>query len=313
MPTPGGWYPDPSTPGQLRYWDGNQWTAHTHPGAGAVQPPPATAPPQPSPPPQPAQPPPPPQPPPSVARMPDGTPVGRQYAGPPHQGYAPRPPSRLRRPWWQRPWAIIVAAILAIIVIAAAASSGSKDSGSNDSKSAGNDQSTSSTDGSSPQKEKSTNKDCGTTATADCTPRVGSNGQVRVDALYWQVTGAQTAKSIGDASIGLDEKASGTYLIVKLKVRSDKNESATLTNDVIKLDAGGTTYDPDSDGTVAAIGQGEEPLFLKDIGPDSTVESEVVFDVPDKVLNKKLYVRFNELGFGPGHGFIKLPAPTVRQ
>lgn len=32
--TPAGWFPDPNMPGQLRYWDGADWTAHVQPGGG---------------------------------------------------------------------------------------------------------------------------------------------------------------------------------------------------------------------------------------------------------------------------------------
>ncbi|MDX2852000.1 phospholipid scramblase-related protein [Actinacidiphila glaucinigra] len=37
--TPAGWYPDPhGTQNLLRYWDGSQWTEHTHPGGAQVPP-----------------------------------------------------------------------------------------------------------------------------------------------------------------------------------------------------------------------------------------------------------------------------------
>jgi hypothetical protein len=52
---PPNWYPDPKGEAELRYWDGSQWTEHTHSGqpqAAPAQPPPAQAPPQQAPAPQ---------------------------------------------------------------------------------------------------------------------------------------------------------------------------------------------------------------------------------------------------------------------
>lgn len=149
---------------------------------------------------------------------------------------------------------------------------------------------------------------CGTKATDDCTPHVGSNGKVRVDALIWRLKSAKTADTIGDQQYGLGAKASGRFIIVKLKVHSDKDQSATLTDESIKLEVNGNTYDADNDGTVAAIGSGEQPFFLDTIGPDADRSGTVVFDVPKKVLKKKIEVRFNELGFGETHGYIQLPS-----
>ena len=45
---PANWYPDPRGEAELRYWDGSQWTEHTHSGqpqAAPAAPPPAQAPP----------------------------------------------------------------------------------------------------------------------------------------------------------------------------------------------------------------------------------------------------------------------------
>ncbi|MEU2211808.1 phospholipid scramblase-related protein [Streptomyces hygroscopicus] len=48
--TPAGWYADPQgPPNQLRWWDGAQWTAHTHPGQPGQAGPQQAAPPNPDP------------------------------------------------------------------------------------------------------------------------------------------------------------------------------------------------------------------------------------------------------------------------
>jgi hypothetical protein len=102
--------------------------------------------------------------------------------------------------------------------------------------------------------------DCGSEASDDCTPHVGANGSVRVDALVWKVKSAQQAASLGDQQYGLGEKADGVFVVVNLSVTSKKNESATLTDEAVQLEvAGGNTYKADSDGTIAAIGSGQEP------------------------------------------------------
>ncbi|MFN3602324.1 MAG: DUF4041 domain-containing protein [Dietzia sp.] len=45
MATPQGWFPDPNDSTILRWWDGNQWTRHTHPRAEEQQSPAAQTPP----------------------------------------------------------------------------------------------------------------------------------------------------------------------------------------------------------------------------------------------------------------------------
>jgi hypothetical protein len=69
---PPNWYPDPKGEAELRYWDGSQWTEHTHSGAAAAAqpaaPPPSVAPPAQAPP-------------------PSGPPAGAA----PQQAYAPAP------------------------------------------------------------------------------------------------------------------------------------------------------------------------------------------------------------------------------
>jgi Domain of unknown function (DUF4352) len=193
--------------------------------------------------------------------------------------------------------ALLVVSLGAFALISAGASSCSSSNGGSGS-SGGN------TSGGS---TKSSSAGCGTKATDNCTPHVGSHGTVTVDALEWRLISAKTAHTIGDPASGLGAKANGVFVIVKMKVHSKKTDSATLTSDVIKLEAKGKKYDTDSNGSTAAIGAGQQPFFLNTIGPDSDVTGTAVFDVPPAVLAKRPEIRVNELGFSPPHGYIALP------
>lgn len=166
-----------------------------------------------------------------------------------------------------------------------------------------------------PDKQAESNKDPEkpNNASEDYSPSVGPDDPVTVDGLVYRVTGAETAASIGDESIGTGEKADGVFVIVKLKVTSTKGESALMTDDTIKLEApGGPEYSADSEGSTAVLLEGgggdEEPFFLRDIQPETSTKGVIVFDVPKKVLTKSPKLRFKELGFGETHAFIELPS-----
>jgi hypothetical protein len=274
---PPGWYQDPEGPGQ-RYFDGAQWTEHR---SGVQQMPPAhQAPHQGGPPPI----------------------VGPTYA-------QPRPPKK------NNTWKWIVGGFVALVVVVVATNSGSgtstdkkKDAGSSNAQSG----SSSKTSEKAQQKAKGNeDPEKPNNASDDYTPHVAASGQVTVDGIVYSVSSVKQRESIGDSSIGLDEQASGTYLVVNMTAHSTKGQTETLTDDTFKVSYdGGPEYSADTDGTVALTMEGgsgsEEPFFLTDLQPDSDEKGAIVFDVPNAALGKKLELRINELGFGETHGFIRL-------
>lgn len=270
MDNPGaGWHPDPTGKHQVRYHDGQQWTAHVSTdGRQTSDPMPGTTGPVPAPP-----------------------------AGGGAKGKGGR---------WK--WAAGAIAALVVIVAIAGGSSDSSDHGSTTGTTSSTSTPSAAKDAEEGSAGSGADDGCGTKASSDCTPHLAADGVVRVDALLWRVRSARVTRTIGDQTYGLGAKANGRFLVVKVAVHSERDESVTLTDSTIKLEVDGNTYDPDLDGTVAAAGTSDEPFFLESLGPDSDDAGTVVFDVPAAVLKKpNIEVRFNELGFGDGHGYIALP------
>jgi hypothetical protein len=152
---------------------------------------------------------------------------------------------------------------------------------------------------------------------SDKAPRVAFGQTVRVDALIWDAVSVRTAKTLGDNEFGTGATADGMFVIVRLKVHSDRNQSADLSSagdhDLVELVGGGTTTKPSIEGETAyemAHDGGGTLDFTASISPDADKSGTVVFDVPESRLNGSLSLRFAELGFGSGHGFIRLPATT---
>lgn len=213
--------------------------------------------------------------------------------------------AKAERPWYKKK-RFIGGGLLALLVIGSIAG-GSSDSTNTASKSKPDAAlPAASSDAPAPA---SSDSSCTNKATDDCTPEVASNRAVRVDALTWSILGTRTTETLGNQQYGFGAKADDTFLVVTIKVKSNKDESATISDDSIKLEgSNGNSYSADSEGTIAAIGSGEDSLFFEELGPDQSHTSKVVFDVPQSVLDGGAKLRFNELGFGETHGYIELPA-----
>jgi hypothetical protein len=94
-PAPAGWYDDPSSSTQLRYWDGTVWTTQT-----ALKAPPE----------------------PAVTPTANGKPVAP--AGKTNPAAKPPKPiaTKTERPWYKRPWVLILGGLLGIGIIGSAVS-----------------------------------------------------------------------------------------------------------------------------------------------------------------------------------------------
>jgi hypothetical protein len=177
--------------------------------------------------------------------------------------------------------------VVVILVVIWIASSGSGSSSSTATTSAS----------STPSAHVSTNPRRPNEATGSYTPSVGPTHPVTVDGLVYKIEAAHTAAAIKDSVGDVLPATNGLFIVLRVRIHSDKADSAAF-NDNVRLTAAGQTYDPDGD---------FNSVVDNDVGSHATVSGNLIFDVPRGTLTHRPQLKLTELGFGDTKGYIALP------
>lgn len=269
---PAGWYPDAQR--EMRWWDGNRWTEHTQPTQ------------QPSPNPTQVE---------NSGQMNPATPSA-----------APVADLKESQPWYKKKRIILPAAVVALFVIVAALSSGGDENDpkivADTSASAGPSKAPAKKEAKAPAKKKPQKKPASKKAGSKSNPaKVGQT--VKLQGTQYTVKSAKTASTVGGEF--MQEKASGTYVVVTLTIENKKDETKTFSDSATKfIAANGKSYSTDTDATISSMGDNEQPLFLEEMQPDLPKTGKLVFDVPSSVVKGGL-LEVSDL-FGRGEAYINL-------
>lgn len=116
--------------------------------------------------------------------------------------------------------------------------------------------------------------------------------------MAYKVISAEPATEVGP-SFALT-KAKGTFLVLKIEVTNNANESALVDSSFFALKSGDKKYDADSTASLWANTQedgGNNSFFLESLNPDLTMSGIVVFDVSDSVATADNNVLVAQTGF----------------
>lgn len=116
----------------------------------------------------------------------------------------------------------------------------------------------------------------------------GVGDTLTLEGTSYTVTDAVTAKKVGEEFTEVE--ADGVFVIVKLTLENQKDEPATIVEDLVRLQGGnGKEYTTDFDAAIAF----DNPLLLaEEIQPELAKKVVAVYDVPKKaVKGAKLLVK----------------------
>lgn len=112
---------------------------------------------------------------------------------------------------------------------------------------------------------------------------IGIGEKLKVGKVEYIVNEVTSADNVGG---DYGKKPQGIYLIINVTVTNRGDESLSISDSFFNLLNDGKKFDSDSLAAVYANRDGQS-FFVNDINPDSTLTSNVVFDVSQKVIDSQ--------------------------
>jgi hypothetical protein len=222
-----------------------------------------------------------------------------------HPGHDPRAAAaaekayiKASRPWYKKKRWVIPMAIAVLMVIASMAG-GTGETTDGPQKVAGTSANAGNANASATKPSKSSVKgDAGSKSNP-----IAVGETVKLEGTQYTVKSVRKSPSVGDSFF--KEKADGVYVTVTLMIENKKSETKTFLDSAAKFVTNDNNkYATDNDGTIAVMGNGEEPLILADMQPDLPKTGKLVFDVPPSKIKGGL-LEVSDL-FGGGEAYIAL-------
>ncbi|MCO7237916.1 DUF4352 domain-containing protein [Aeromicrobium sp. CnD17-E] len=125
---------------------------------------------------------------------------------------------------------------------------------------------------------------------------------VSLEGTTYTVESVNAQSSVGGEFLA--QEANSIYVVVRLTIENTKDETKTFSESAAKFVApNGKKYLTDTDGTIAAAGNGQALIF-EDMQPDVPKTGVLVFDVPKNAV-KGRQLELSDL-FGRGEAYVDL-------
>ena len=174
---------------------------------------------------------------------------------------------KAKKPFYKKVW--FWALVVIVIAIGGIGGSGSDDS-SKDSKS-----SSSSSEVSQVESAKSSESSSSEKAT------YGIGQDVAVGKLTYKVNSVTTDTNVG-GQFGVNAK--GVFMIVNISITNNDTKAARISDGSLKIKSNGDEYKADSSAGIYANDAGNSAAF-SDLNPGTTQTTNIVFDVPQTVVD----------------------------